>query len=743
MSLLYSTDERDSNIGRRRVGGGVKETERNIPSHRGAEPTIGDQRGTSEGAPDELAVSPQMVASIRSTARAYFLTEEGDGTGLLERIIAEAIRASDDTYGEAAAVQWGNGYQFPRELVDSDVRCFQAAQLDFVAMVRRRLKTLEPTRLNASRVNGLRADNPESRLMMELATKGMYVPKPVDFKTNGQETPAPLRASYLKVHQAVDRMLADTVQRRLAFLLPKQMALEAVPNLHLATAHWAPKKGKASGRPIGDLSHVAGMPLNTPATTAAAEAHYGRIEHPTIEDIVRMVNEFHSDRLKLHPDARWTDLRLWKMDLRGAYTLLSFAPEDTALFAMELANDLVYFQFVGIFGWSCTPAAFQTVTRAIKFELKHKLKSRTLMYVDDVIGVGLATDIEEDIRLCTEACTQLLGPDAVATEKTEHGLRVEVIGYVIDLGRGIVSIARKNFLNTLYGFLQVDLLQPVSLKTAQRLASWASRYGLICRALRPFCSALNQLLVGRLHRHATIPLTEEARIAVRMWRAMLYLVEYDEIRFTRTLQSFIHTPARYVVEFDASLTGIGFLLFERTDGDEACLGGAAVDIRSLGFEGNSSFQNLAEYVGALVGILGLVQLGIRCRDIEMRGDSVAALTWAHTERISGTRVTNAAMVFTSACLKYGMDVKTATHIAGKDNFRCDSLSRLVESGLSARTVMDDLGFTESGVVDLEVDPSFQRLVLLCNPERTFADEGSFTVFWGEIRDALTGFNGEA
>ena len=61
------------------------------------------------------------------------------------------------------------------------------------------------------------------------------------------------------------------------------------------------------------------------------------------------------------------------------------------------------------------------------------------------------------------------------------------------------------------------------------------------------------------------------------------------------------------------------MVFERIGGGEACLGGAAVDIRSLGFEGESSFQNLAEYVGALVGILGFVDLGIRCEDFEIRG----------------------------------------------------------------------------------------------------------------------------
>ena len=58
----------------------------------------------------------------------------------------------------------------------------------------------------------------------------------------------------------------------------------------------------------------------------------------------------------------------------------------------------------------------------------------------------------DDIRVWSEVCTGLFGPDAVAKE--------------IDLNLGRVSIARKNFLNTLNGFLYVHLYQPIDVKTA-------------------------------------------------------------------------------------------------------------------------------------------------------------------------------------------------------------------------------------------------------------------------------------
>ena len=83
------------------------------------------------------------------------------------------------------------------------------------------------------------------------------------------------------------------------------------------------------------------------------------------------------------------------MGLKGAYTLLSFRPEDVGLFGMLLTDNLVYLQLAGIFGWSGTPAAFQVVTRAIASELRSRLKSRTIMYVDDIIGIGFEKDIAE------------------------------------------------------------------------------------------------------------------------------------------------------------------------------------------------------------------------------------------------------------------------------------------------------------------------------------------------------------
>ena len=121
-----------------------------------------------------------------------------------------------------------------------------------------------------------------------------------------------------------------------------------------------------------------GTPLNSDATAEATTAYYAPITHLTIEDIW-----FKKDAIARDPSPRHEDLHLWKIDLKGAYTLLSFRAEYVGLFELLLTDDLVYLQLVGIFGRSGTPAAFQVVKRAIAWELRSRLQSRTVMYVDD------------------------------------------------------------------------------------------------------------------------------------------------------------------------------------------------------------------------------------------------------------------------------------------------------------------------------------------------------------------------
>ena len=70
-----------------------------------------------------------------------------------------------------------------------------------------------------------------------------------------------------------------------------------------------------------------------------------------------MVVVFWAQAIRNNPLESWSNIQLWKMDLRGACTLLSYRPENAGLFEMMLTDYLVYLQIAGIFRWSGTPPA--------------------------------------------------------------------------------------------------------------------------------------------------------------------------------------------------------------------------------------------------------------------------------------------------------------------------------------------------------------------------------------------------
>ena len=164
-------------------------------------------------------------------------------------------------------------------------------------------------------------------------------------------------------------------------------------------------------------------------------------------------------------------------------------------------------------------------------------------------------------------------------------------------------------MRTLYGFLNVELQKPIKVKTMQKLASWASRYSKICIYMKPFVSVLYAEYAGKSD-HASFLMSMKACQVVRFFRVLLGLVAVNS-EFSRPLKSFRHARSNIIIEFDASLTGIGLLYYKRSDINEVLIAGGAVDISMLKFESDASFQNTAEFIAAVLGIRGLKQLGLQ------------------------------------------------------------------------------------------------------------------------------------
>ena len=367
------------------------------------------------------------------------------------------------------------------------------------------------------------------------------------------------------------------------------------------------------------------------------------------------------------------------------------------------------------------------------------------MYVDDIFGVTLKRDLKHDMAVSRKALIDLLGDDAVSDPKSAWGRILDIIGWRIDLNDLHVTISRKNLLNAFFAFYSVDLESKASLRTLQRLASLACRYSLVCPAMRPFSTALYQHTAGCSDRHAQFFLSPAAKLSVIMWRAMLFLMSQHESRYARTLRSFRPAPSKICLRTDASLTGAGGYIFEiEASGSESVLGGYATDLIPLGFGTDSSFQNAAEFIGIVMGLVALRVRGYRDIDISISGDSMSALKWASENAFKSANVLNASVVFTLICLAFGFHVCEAEHVSGLANWKADRLSRLAE-GPSLDETMAQIGFEGVPVIQLTDCPHAVTLLAACkpNPGGAAMEVEQFTELWSSVRAALLGLDGNA
>lgn len=163
---------------------------------------------------------------------------------------------------------------------------------------------------------------------------------------------------------------------------------------------------------------------------------------------------------------------------------------------------------------------------------------------------------------------------------------------------------------------------------------------------------------------------------------------------------------------------------------DTLIGSCAIDITSLGFGSEARYQNTAEFLGPILGIEGLTELGLTAKSIHLRGDSITALTWASTEKFKGDLVSNAASVFILQGILSGVSVRKVTHLSAEENWRTDFLSR---GGTIEQLLIKDPALAKPKQLDVikQID-----IFALCKPRRKMNDEKEFRSFWIEIREVL-------
>ena len=672
-----------------------------------------------------------------------------------EHITEEKVRAicqaaytyGDTKFGIDEAAIWADNFMISKDMIASDRLEFQQAGWDFDRMIENRLAKLRGDRLNPERIEAaLSRDNPEWDLLMELATIGMDLCLPDEYEPNSVTGLPKLAKSYKESHSAVDKMIVDNFYKKgLAMIFEMDDIKEFVPAFSLAVARWAEKKNKECGRNINDATaKQKGQKfcLNNKFSTQACKDKYGRIYNPTVQDVILMVFAFWERERKINPNVKWEDLRIWKMDLAGAFTLLNFKIDCVKHVGLELWGGLIVFFLCGVFGWTGTPGCFQVVNRALMFEAEKSLIGLACMFCDDVMGVCWAKDVDSEIAKMRALIICLMGDGSVADHKTEWGVAVVILGYLVDLQRGFVAIAAHNLHKALYGFLEVEVGELVTFGQVETLASWGSRYGLVCVHMNPLVRILYRELKHRQRNHKWI-LSPACKVAIWFFRALFILSHIDGVGYCRPMWSLRSVEKwLWVAEFDACLTGIGCIWYSVSpEGLERPVGAGSWNIESMGFGTVANYQNTAEFMGAILGLVGIIRYKAQGKAFLMRGDSKSALSWADKKRIRGDLAVPASFLFNYIWVYYRVMLAKCVHLAAELNIACDGLSReefmcnvakFRKAGIEdARRPQGQRKYRHnySKVGDRSKCNEIDMLMSICNPHQVWETEEEFGLFW--------------
>ena len=640
-------------------------------------------------------------------------------------LVQEADAAYKALLTDEDAITQAQGFVFPPDVTTHDMEIFDRVGRDFDKLVQARIAELAPDRLNEANIRKLVAPDDEDLARLIAISKGVPVIVAPDFTPN--EEILPLRQRYLHLQAPMNKEVYKRYRQGKTIILPTDM-LTHIPGAHFSSLHVKMEPEKL--RLLADSSNAPPTthPLNSDSVHDQAIDLYGPITHPTIEDMINMLDTF----IQAHP---LDEVELYKVDLASAFSLFSIKTSDVRKLGYPLTDGLMQFELTGSFGNTQWPIVFNVLTKVIRRETNKRItNAANEMYVDDICGVSTASHTTANIDTITTYIEDLCGKGAIAASKTARSkVELEWIGYDVHVTERVVRMSRRNRLKTLRIFFGIDEDKTLTVLDMMRAASYAYRYSRICPVMTPYSGHLYNVICWRdsKYLHAQIPqadITAECRIALMIWRCVLVVMELrrGNNRFYRTFESFRRRPqSDYHIQFDASLDGAGIIISRSTTHTWSPADVVKVISYRYTYDysqetHHSSFQNTLEFIAAVVGMATVAKMGARNCSIRLCGDSATALRWAETWKFRAGRSTNAAIAYVAIGLEHHLRFDETVFVTSADNHLCDRLSR----GTHPR----DLGY-EPHQYEEELDDTIAQLLTICTPNERPADAFAFIDRW--------------
>lgn len=694
---------------------------------------------------DELR--QEKTAMVMSLMGEYF-GETGIKGGDVDKLINECFQECDRSVGIEAAIEWskddkGIPFQLPEDISRLDEEELGRVGGDLVKLVQKRQDELAEGRFSAERITAcVPPEYPEYERLMDIA-QGVELVVREDFKPSTSPR-GPLRQSYLKVAPAVNKIIAEAHGDGLNIILPSDMVF-GKDGVNVVHQHWAENFPRPEGRSITDSAKAKNMrpeeAVNSLEGKEKMKARWGELTFPTIEDLAAMV-------LREAARVGWSNLRLWKHDIRAAYSQLFVAAKDATLLVCELTDGKCVIHIISGYGFTGTGYAFGPISRVIK-EIAGGLMAGGLeIYCDDFQGACAESELSSEKQIAVGFTTELLGPKAFAgigeRDKYKAGRQLEWIGWHFDLDDKVVSLASKNFKKTLYEFFNVNVDGNVSLREVERLAAFASRYCLIARQMRPFVHhlhAFKNTFNRERKKSERKMMTQEARLDIFLWRTFLILMGLRKKDYCRKIESFAAQVVTGLLKYDSCLTGLGLRLYRlRSNGGMELVKVASI-ITPYELRGQSRYQNTMEFSSVSVGFLIMAEMGWTDVPLKIMGDSKASETWCAKENFKSTVARGAALMYISLGVEFEFWVEDTEFVKGEENGVCDKLSRRSETdkgrgAVSAANLVYGLGINPKFLWEVEKSPFGKEMIELCNPLLELSDDNTFKAFSRRMRKLI-------
>ena len=607
-----------------------------------------------------------------------------------------------------AAIEWGDGFVFPPSCHTTDIEDLGNHHGDLASLIRSRQEAMSHRRLNRGsicRVSPPLLESDEDLLLFDSLVDGIpVVVDPFFIQDPNPPRPSPM---YVQAAPAVNKMWYELYLKGFVLLFPTAQLKAWHSTCHFKLSYsrpgWAKKRGAAKGRPTNNHSYDnrRGGLINTKDAKSELKETYGNIHPAQLSNIVAMV-------LRQAETHGWDNISMWKMDLMGAYNLLFFKAEDAGLLAMELSDELTMVSMVGHFGWVGTPYAFDVISRLLVKLIRVSIDGEVEIATDDLMGCSAMITITRDMEVADTAIHKVFVQDCVNQSKTVVDKVIDVIGWNINLLNRTVSVAKHNLLKTLHGFAIVKLDDFLSVRNFMKLASWSSRYSIICRYMKPFTFYLHGITNGMNNLDVVKKVTKPIYQVIRLWVMFLTLANLEPTSFSRSLMSFAPQSETLLCNIDASLEGIGILLYRVSDESKALIAVVGYKTPYL-TDQDSGYQNTMEFIALVSTIFLCVHLGFRNTGIRLESDSSTSISWSSKEKFKSERALFAACVYIPLMIDSGLCITETTHVPGTSMVLSDPLSRGVDPY--------ELGFDSDVIVDFSNHAMFNSIIELMDPVR--------------------------